>query len=102
MLTFPPLRTSLFNQSPHLHPIPHAHLPLFVPPDLTPSLTCPIAHSVPRSLRSLRSLGRRATAYFVAFGPHGPRTPTNPPGHSMRVLGGVGAAVLAAIGLLSF
>ncbi|GFZ43738.1 hypothetical protein JCM24511_01458 [Saitozyma sp. JCM 24511] len=48
------------------------------------------------------TVDEKKAAYFVAFGPHGPRTPTNPPGHSMRVLGGVGAAVLAAIGLLSF
>ncbi|OBZ65728.1 Cytochrome c oxidase polypeptide 5, mitochondrial [Grifola frondosa] len=32
-------------------------------------------------------------AYYVAFGPHGPRTPTNPPGTVPKVLLGVGAIV---------
>ncbi len=35
-------------------------------------------------------------AYYVAFGPHGPRAPTNPPGTVPKVIGGVAAAIGAA------
>jgi hypothetical protein len=114
----PPLFTLLFhrslqlnrNRNPNLHPYPSD------PHNLAHSFPCSIAPSLPHLLHRYLTystapslapplphlLGRRPTAYFVAFGPHGPRTPTNPPGHSMRVLGGVGAAVLAAIGILTF
>lgn len=38
-------------------------------------------------------------AYYIAFGPHGPRAPTNPAGTVPKVLGGVAATLTAATAL---
>ncbi|KAH7107689.1 cytochrome c oxidase subunit V [Auriculariales sp. MPI-PUGE-AT-0066] len=44
--------------------------------------------------KSLSSDEKKA-AYYIAFGPHGPRTPTNPPGTSTKVF----LATMGAIGV---
>ncbi|EUC57132.1 cytochrome C oxidase, subunit IV/COX5b [Rhizoctonia solani AG-3 Rhs1AP] len=59
---------------------------------------------VHRELESLQkrdwktlSIDEKKAAYFVAFGPHGPRTPTSPPGQTMKVIMGT-VAVFALAG----
>ncbi|KAH9950230.1 COX4, subunit IV of cytochrome c oxidase [Amylocystis lapponica] len=42
------------------------------------------------------SIDEKKAAYYVAFGPHGPRTPTNPPGTSMKVFLGAVAGIAVA------
>ncbi|EJF66239.1 cytochrome c oxidase subunit IV-domain-containing protein [Dichomitus squalens] len=42
------------------------------------------------------SIDEKKAAYYVAFGPHGPRAPTNPPGTVPKVILGVTGLVVTA------
>ncbi|KAF8329846.1 cytochrome c oxidase subunit IV-domain-containing protein [Cantharellus anzutake] len=48
------------------------------------------------------SIDEKKAAYYVAFGPHGPRTPTNPPGTSVKIAVSVAGAIAAATVLWTF
>ncbi|KZP18300.1 cytochrome c oxidase subunit IV [Athelia psychrophila] len=49
------------------------------------------------------SIDERKASYYVAFGPHGPRTPTNKPGDNLKIaLATIGLSAIAGAVFLGF